>query len=516
MVEPSSAFSSLSVAEQLAAVRALPQDVLDQPDVQRLLAELSRLVRGNPLQAFAPHPAREDGYRPQFDFLAAQTPIVAAFAGNRFGKSTSLAVRSLIECVDVSCLPASLRPFKRWFAGENAPDGVFGRVVNPSLGLIPTVMLPPFQKWVPKDQLWGKSWAKAWAKQDRILRFANGSFIEFMAYEQDLDKFGGAARHFVGYDEPPPADIRTECMWRTVDYGGYEMFAMTPLKSNTGWVRRDIWRQREDPDITVVRGSVHDNPTADKKTTARALAAITNEAERRAREFGDFADFGGLVYPDFERSVIDDLPTARVQGWDVVVGIDPGVRNCGITFHGFDSMGVMVTFDERLVKDGTPERYVEVIDDKLSRWGLRREDVSFVIDPAARQRSQVNAETVDSALMRLGVFCEHGQNSVDAGVQQVRSRMMHARYFCFRSCVGLRDEADEYAAEDRDDGEFKIVKTNDHRLDSLRYVAMSRPFFPEEEDAVGESNLGWRPNVAPPSSRLVGTAGSVPPMGSMS
>jgi hypothetical protein len=44
--------------------------------------------------------------------------------------------------------------------------------------------------------------------------------------------------------------------------------------------------------------------------------------------------------------------------------------------------------------------------------------------------------------------------------------------------LGLRDEADEYAAkepeEGRDDSHMEVVKSNDHRLDALRYACMER------------------------------------------
>jgi hypothetical protein len=42
---------------------------------------------------FEPHPTSEA----QKDFILASTPIVAAFAGNRFGKSTALVVCALRE-----------------------------------------------------------------------------------------------------------------------------------------------------------------------------------------------------------------------------------------------------------------------------------------------------------------------------------------------------------------------------------------------------------------------------------
>lgn len=524
-------FLSLPVVDQVRALRSLPPEKLAEPAIRDALSELDGVLRRNPLQAFAPHSD------PQREFLGAKTTIVLALAGNRFGKTTSLTVRALVDCVDVVCLPASLKPFKRWFPGENAPDGVFGRIVNPSLKLNESIILPAFQKWVPRDQLYGKSWAKAYAKQDSILRFANGSFIEFMAYEQDLDKFGGAARHFVGYDEPPPRPIRNECKARTMDYGGYEMFAMTPIKANAAWVRRSIVKKREAPHITVVRGSIHDNPLLDEQVKKETLEEFSAE-ERQAREFGDFMSMGGLAYPDVERCVIPPLPAARVREWDHLVVIDPGVRNCGITLQGFTRENVMVTVDEALVQDGTPTEYVEAIIALLGRWGipvLTAEEVipevlptkpvtvitdagkvSFVVDPAARQRGQVNAETVADALSRLGVHCEFGQNDHEAGVQQLRERMRHGRYQIFSTCRGTLDELEDVALEDREDGVFKLIRGNDHRADTCRYGSLWRPFSPVAEQHVPDRNLGWRPNVAPPSSRLVSTGGSAPPMGSMS
>jgi phage terminase large subunit-like protein len=100
-----------------------------------------------------------------------------------------------------------------------------------------------------------------------------GDTITFKTYKQGADTLGGATLHFVGYDEPPPREHRDEAMTRLLVHDGYEMFAMTPLKVNTGWIRRDIYKQREHPDVTVVRGSMHDNPTIDPKAGTGSLAS---------------------------------------------------------------------------------------------------------------------------------------------------------------------------------------------------------------------------------------------------
>ena len=480
----------------------------DDRDFQVQLAALDELLESNPLQAFEPHAA-------QRAFFEASTRVVAAFAGNRFGKTTALACRALIECVDEECLPPWLVSYKRWNK-VTAPRGTHGRIVNPSFGLLDSVILDTFRRWAPAGQLVGGSFDKAYkGAPSYTLSFKNGSFIQFMTYEQDLAKFGGAARHFIGYDEPPPPDIRQECRMRTIDYGGYEMFACTPLKVNTAWMRRDIYKQRAHPDITVIRGSIHDNPTLDEDAKQAALGDMS-DLWRAARESGDFVEMGGLIYADFEKRVIPPPSAEDVRGMDVVIGIDPGIRNAALVFCGFDRDGVLVVFDEELLQDKVVSEYAKAIREGLRKWGVKETDATFVIDPAARQRNKENAETVQTELIRLGIYTVNGQNNVEAGIQQLRGRIHHKRLEISEACRLLRDEADEYAAEDRGDDVFKPIKTDRmHLLDALRYVAMYQPFDPVAELNAPKQALGWKPGRALPASELRLPATSAP-LGSMS
>jgi phage terminase large subunit-like protein len=469
------------------------------------LVEWAEIVSRNPLAAFEPHGPQQRA------FLEARTAVVAAFAGNRFGKSTSLIVRALIECLPAEYLPERLRRYKRF----DAP--CHGWLLCPTEDKIFDTFRGAIDKWCPKEALKGGSWGKAFNGSRMELSFECGSTIAFKTYKQDASTLGGAALHWVGYDEPPPQLHREECMTRLIDYGGYEMFAMTPLKTNTGWIRRDIYKQREAPHITVIKGSMHDNPTLKQETKDLVLSMYSSDLWRQAREFGDFVDVGGLIYESFERAVLKSPPSREfVQGLDVVVGIDNGIRNAGFTWSGFDNDNVMVVFDELLIQDGTPSQYVEGIRRVNAKWGLTglREPM-YVIDPASKQRNQTNAETVQSMLYRLGIPTMNGQNDVEAGIQQIRDRIHHQRYWVSPHCVGLRDEADDYAAEETDDGSFKVIKGNDHRLDSNRYAAMTRPWFPQVEDQVPQNMLGFQPDRAPDVSQWRPLQPS-PPMGSWS
>lgn len=473
-----------------------------QADVDVDLAAFYDIVTANPIQGFECHS------QAQREFLSARTPVVAALAGNQFGKSTVLCVRALVECLPPYALPERLRHAKRW-----APP-VHGWLVCPTEDKIFDSLMPALTRWCGAEHFKGGSWGKAFHGERMQLRFECGSTLTFKTYKQDPSTLGGATLHFVGYDEPPPRETREECLTRLLRHNGYEMFAMTPLKTNTGWIRREIFKQRESPDITVVRGSIHDNPHLDKDAVQRILDTYHSDLWRRAREFGDFVDVGGQIYEAFEQRVID-TPKLGELARDVVIGIDPGVRNCGICFAAFDDENVGTIFDELLLQDATVEDYVNAIWRKLDQWNIPRQAPLYVIDPAARSRSQISAVSVQSALAILGIGAADGQNNVEAGIQQVRGRLQHSRLFIAKSCVALRDEADEYAAEDRPDGEFKPIKENDHILDAMRYVCMARPWFPQLEADAPTRTLGYRPGVAPPSDLLHLTP-ERPPLGAMS
>ena len=499
------------------------EELAKLPPEQRKLAEekiqkLAALIRRNPLMGFQPNS------QAQADFLRARTHTIAAIAGNQFGKTTSLVVRSLIMVLPEEFLPEWMRPLKWW---DNGP--IHGRLVCPSTALLEQNFVPTFREWCPPAALAKGSIDKAWNGQKHILTFADGSFIDFLSYEMDLDKFGSVRRHFVGYDEPPPSHIRDEGLARIMRYAGFEMFAFTPLKNNTGWLRREIYKKREDPDITVVRGSVRDNQMLDDAAREKFLSGLPSDLWRRAREFGDFVEVGGMIYPDFERCIIPGAPDpawVREQR-DIVIAIDPGRRNAGIAFLAFDGDNSATMFDEGKLQDKGPKDYAEFIRARMRYWGIDERHVHYVCDPSYRQRGIVTSETVMAALIQEGIYANPGQNDVPAGIDQMRTRMQHGRFHVYESCRHIRDEADDYAAEEpdegKDDSELIPIKGNDHVLDATRYGVMERFWDPAMEDDAPKAPLGYggvdeegEQHWEAPVAGALRSEPDIPPMGFMS
>jgi hypothetical protein len=246
--------------------------------------------------------------------------------------------------------------------------------------------------------------------------------------------------------------------------------------------------------------------------------SVHPEHERKAREFGDFMDLGGMIYPDFDRCVAkESFPLDFIRSLDVVVGIDPGIRNAGFAWVGFDKDLAAYVFNEGMLQNTEASGYADFIKSENRRLGLS--NVSYVCDPAARSRGQVTAETVMSALAKAGIYANAGQNSHEAGFDQVRTRMRLGRFHVDPECFGIRDEADDYAAkepgDDDDDSHMDPVSNRFHRLDALRYAVMERFWDPVMEQDAPNRTLGWTPNVAPNLNDFPSPQVAVGGMGSM-
>lgn len=475
-------------------LEALPPD--QRKEAEKALRAIEHAAKHDPLYLFRAHPCLLCGgydksvctghHSPQYDFGSARTRIQAAFAGNRFGKTTILVVKALVQHVPDEVLPAHLKPFK--YVTHDLP--VKGRLFAPTDDAIQQITKTELQKWAPRSLLVGGNFDKAWSKQYNTLSFKDGGLIECCTYRQEPETLVGSARDYIGYDEPPPKAHRNESKIRLADRDGFEMFAMTPVNMGAealGFIFQDIFMKQENPDITVIRATIHDNPRLSPEAIDAALS-IYDEKERDARAKGDFIHFGGMVYSGGFEHVLCDVPDPdHVKDWQVVVGIDPGLKNAAFIWVGFDSDNIAWVFDEVLLKEQTPVEYAQAIKERNAHWGIRQP--LYVIDPSARNRSLINRENVQAELRRQGIATVNGQNAVEAGVQQIRRRIEQSHFHVSRDLAGLREEALLYGMEEGE--EFKVLKRRDHRLDALRYACMQRPFYVAAQKT--ESTFGYDP-----------------------
>jgi len=467
------------------AIGRLPLE--QQEQARELLATYEAALRANPLLGYDPH-------EKQVGFHSSREPLKAFLGGNRSGKTTAGICDDLIQAVDRDCLPERLLPFKKWEPPFHC------RIIAPDFtSTMEGVIFPKLREWTPKSQLVGGSFDKAFDKANRVLRFVNGSTFDFLTFEQDLDKFGGAAKHRIHYDEEPPKDIRNESLMRLIDYGGDELFTMTPLQGMS-WMYDEIWEpwtKGKLEDGMVVLVDMDDNPHLDEKTKKRVLKGLSEE-ERQARKSGRFVHFAGMIYDDFSRNfhVIPETspPNSVPDGAQVYVGIDPGMRfMAAVVWCYLTPDDTMVVFDELALEGHIVEKVCEAIKLVNHKHASIINGVSvpltpawYVIDPAARN---VNHQTGRSDQMEYtdhGIVTILGQNSVTAGINRVKERLQTRRLLVTANCTNTIDEFRKYrwakATRTEADPKEKPVKKDDHLLDALRYVVMSRPYASEVQE----------------------------------
>jgi phage terminase large subunit-like protein len=427
--------------------------------------------------AYVPHPK-------QGVFHASRERRKVFLGGNRSGKTTAGIVDDLIQALDESDVPKELRGFKRW-----SPP-FFCRVVTPDLGqTLDQVVLEKIREWCPPGALVGGAFDKAWDQRLRVLRFGNGSWFQFMSNDQDLDKFGGAALHRVHYDEEPDERIRRECLARLIDYGGDEVFTMTPLRGMS-WMYDDIWepfQKGELENATVVVVDMDDNPHLDRETQEYVLSEYSAE-ERQARKSGLFVSFAGLVYPEFDESehvipAIESVP----DGADVFGAIDPGIRHmAAVVLCYLTEDDELVQFAELALQGMTISEVCKEIDLTLERFEVTPR--WWVIDPAARNKNNQTGRSDQMEFADHGIFTSPGQNAVRPGINRVKERLRASKFRVTADCPETISEFRKYrwAAQRKSEGDAaeKPVKRDDHLLDALRYLVMSRPLQPVASPAV--------------------------------
>ena len=459
----------------------------ERKEAEKLLAELQAKYVANPLLRYEPHPKQQEFHR-------AKTYIKAFLGGNRSGKTTAGIVDDIIQAVDVDVLPDHLREYKKF-------DPPFHcRIVCPSEKIMESIVFQKLREWMPRGQLIGGEWGKAFSKSQRTLTLKNGSYFDFLTYEQDVDKHGGAAKHRIHYDEVPPQAVWNEGKMRLADYEGADaLFTMTPL-DGLNWAYEELWlpwEKKKLKDGFIVTVDIDDNPYLSINQRDKALEGYS-QAELQARKKGRFVHFAGMIYPMFDRT-IHVIPEAPVpEDAFVYCGIDPGMRvMAAVVWVYVDAAGQIVVFDEIGVQGETVEGVAKLIHFVNAKHGIKKDRPikprAYVIDPSARNVEHISGRSIQREFVDHGIYSVLAQNSVIAGINRVRERIENGKLVVMGNCQQLIDEFRKYRwqtpGRSENDPKEKPVKQDDHLLDALRYVVMHRPYGPELIEPSQESQL---------------------------
>ncbi len=309
--------------------------------------------------------------------------------------------------------------------------------------------------------------------------FGSVSKIGFKSCDQGREKFQGTSLDYVWFDEEPPYDIYSECKMRVLDKHGDIFATMTPLKGLT-FVYDEIFLNKfNDPNIWFEFISWDDNPFISTEAKEEMKKSLS-EAELRSREHGEFLDFGGRVYTEFDENVNVIEPFDVPYDWQDKLSIDPGLKNpLSCHWYAVDYDGNVYVVAEHYDKEKDIEFHsqkIHEISDKLHWHRNSNGMIEALIDSAANQKTLASVKSVADLFYEHGILVNTNVNKdVFSGIQKVKSYLKNGlgqtKLFIFNTCKNLINEIKTYRWGKGD----SPVKENDHSMDELRYYIMSRP-----------------------------------------
>lgn len=475
-----------------------------RPNAQALDKEsmLNHINEGLRRQANRPNLYAYVPHKKQQIFHRSQEHTKLYIGGNRSGKTTGGVVEDIFWAM-------GRHPFRK------VPDSpTRGRVAAVDFVQgVEKIILPEFARWIPPSFLIDGSWEQSYSKSLRTLTLTNGSFIEFMSYDQDLDKFAGTSRHWTHYDEEPPHHVFNECQARLIDTNGSSWLTMTPVEGMS-WVYDELYipgKEGGHKDIKVIEVDMLDNPHVSPEAAERYLSTL-DEQERKAREHGHFVQLGGRVLKEFSKETHVIPVQVPPLDWEWYVSIDHGFNNpTAMLWHAVSPDDQVITFSEHYKSEMTVKEHAAVFHARNAMLG-RTPDV-VCGDPAMHQRSAVTGTSIVQEYAEHGVYISTDgiprdvATGINTMVQYLRlDGNNKAHWNVTENCDALINEMlrlrwktwSNRKMQYENNKHEQIHKKDDHACDSARYFFTLLPdLTPIEDETVKERSQTLAAAVGP-------------------
>ena len=454
--------------------------VKDTADVFRTLAQTLRESVTNPdINKYTPHSKQEI-------FHQSDAKGKLFLGGNRSGKT----VGGGTECVMRLRKKHPYRPEL-----NNIIEPIRGRIVTVDLvqGL-DKIVLPEIARWMPKSDLKNGSWEDSYDKATRTLTIENGSWVEFMTYEQDIEKFAGTSRHWTWFDEEPPKYIWDECRARLIDTNGDWWITMTPVEGLT-WTFEDVYNRALELGYLVVEIEMDENPYLGHDEIETYFAGMS-EDDKKARRKGQYIPVGGFIYANFISDANWLDPIVPPADWLHFAGMDHGFTNpTAWLWAAVNREGFMVVYHEHYESDRLVSYHAAKVLEANRQ--LKRQPQYYVGDPSIRSIDPITGTSVHLEYAEHGVPIVLGNNDQKAGLMRTSrlfkgieivgedgTTLVHRpKLYITRDCPNLiheiktlrwavwRDKKSQYEKNKKEEQQ----KKDDHAADALRYMVSSRP-----------------------------------------
>lgn len=405
-----------------------------------------------------------------------------------------------------------------------------GRIIVPDFGHgEKEIALPNLSKLIPPSYFTKGSWEDSYSKQDHKLTLNNGSTVEIMSQEQELDAYAGTQRDFLHADEECDKERWDESQIRLVRRDGSWWITQTPV-SGVEWVFDDYIKPLLDSgeqdngtyynpdapnshgtsvgDVLLITASIWDNAVSNggvlpDKAIESVLSQMSPE-DRAVREFGQMPNMGGAAFPEFKRSTHVVEPNDirlhnGVWGFDgifklpkrarIYTTMDDGRTNptAWLWVAAFDD-GHMLTFDEHYMKGWNVQMHVDEIkrrEDQLGRRIYMR-----VGDPAIKNTGTIGTSVqIEYAKRGIPIVTNlipanrrihrekvHEYFRLDPDTNRAWWEVLYSCPNTIREIGGLKNEQWQTRAVDRKQNRKEGIRDKDnHTYDAWKYLASIMP-----------------------------------------
>lgn len=359
---------------------------------------LLRLGEGLQESVHAPNLYNYTASQKQEAFHKMQQKARLYIGGNRSGKSLGSTIEGIFYVTHT-------HPYRQ------TPEGpVRGRVVAVDfLNGVDKIILPLWKQWLPKKYLINGSWEDSYSRERHVLTLNNGSFVEFMSQDQDLDKFAGSSRHFIHFDEECPKSVWQECLARLVDTDGDWWMSQTPVQGME-WIFDDVYIPAKEgtKEIGLVEASMEDNPTLSQNAIDRYMESL-NEEERLIRKNGQYIHLGGSVFPEFS-PVTHCIPRGQFKPTSkhrIMRTMDSGYTNPTVwLWLAIDEDGTIVVFKEHYQAKWNVAQHAEEVN-KITDKILAESNAELFLttgDPAIKQTKEHTGTSILHEYSKHGIY----------------------------------------------------------------------------------------------------------------
>lgn len=282
-------------------------------ELLEMMAEQERRRKADPLKYAEQHDKQKAA-------TAATQAIRALFWGNRVGKTEWGAQ-------EVARYATNKHPYRT--IGE--PVEIWAAC--PSYDAQEETTQKKLLTYLPESEIAWTEYIRG--KIIKKITMKNGTIITFKSYEQGREKFQGAGKRLIWFDEESPKDIWEECFVRVE--AGVQLdviLTMTAIKGMT-WVYDDIYLATDNPDLYVSEAGWDDNPWLTEAQKQQMSTGLSAQAIQ-VRRFGKFVKRVGLVCNWWERDThlkhyvrsMDQVKTSKdiliTDDWTWFEVLDPG------------------------------------------------------------------------------------------------------------------------------------------------------------------------------------------------